>query len=165
MELTSPSTILLPTKSPKYDLRTKQRTKPTPEPHMVLNRFRASCFGLLKYTTNLLNTKDEGPWTNTDTYWTTYCTYAAMLAANCLGVEVPANTWDEWGDLTRPELDLVAAKLVRFSSNLCAVAMANPDTCLDSNMDFDLKQYIMFLHMYCELRGADYMKICEESLL
>lgn len=75
-----------------------------------------------------------------------------VLAYTALQIEVPQSVENLWEDTTLPSIDMICAKLVRYSSNLYAVAFAYPETALESNMDYDLKQYLMFLHAYYTLK-------------
>lgn len=84
---------------------------------------------------------------------------AILVAYTMLELPAPENTADLWGDTSVPSIDLMYAKLVRYSSNIFAVSLAYPESCLDSNMDYDLRQYLTFLDILCKGYGIDLMKL------
>lgn len=84
-----------------------------------------------------------------------------LRAYQALEIDSPPDTAEMWGDNTRPSIDMICAKLVRYSSNMYAVAYAYPETVLESNMDYDLRQYLMFLHAFGEHYGVNLMDLVQ----
>lgn len=84
---------------------------------------------------------------------------AILVAYTMLEIPAPENTRDLWGDTTVPSIDMIYAKLVRYSSNIFSVALAYQETCLDSNMDYDLRQYLTFLDILCRHYDIDLMRL------
>ena len=48
-------------------------------------------------------------------------------------------------ELTQPSLDLILAKLVRYSSNIFSVSFAYPEQAMDSGLEHDLRHLNIFL--------------------
>lgn len=59
-------------------------------------------------------------------------------------------------EATRPQQDLLLAKLSRYSSNIFAVTYAYPETALQSGLDHDMKQLTFTTFMLCESLGIDF---------
>jgi hypothetical protein len=92
-----------------------------------------------------------------------------ILFALCLGyaayqVEIPERPADLWGDSTEPNMDMVKAKLVRYASNLYACTYAYPETVLESNLDYDLRQYLTFLYVFTKHHGVDLLDLAREYI-
>lgn len=86
---------------------------------------------------------------------------ALCFAYTAYNRDLPEHPVELWGETTVPGVDFMRAKLARYSSNLYAETFANPDTVLDSNMDYDLRQYTTFLYVYCEHNGLDIMGVVQ----
>lgn len=74
--------------------------------------------------------------------------------------EMP-NVEELWGENTEPGEDMLKAKLVRYSSNLYACSHAYPETAMESNLDYDLRQYLMFLYVYLKTKGIELMQVAD----
>lgn len=65
-----------------------------------------------------------------------------------LGIEIIKDPAADMEEVTAPSLDMTLAKLVRYSSNIFSVAFAYPNEAMESNLDYDLRQLLYFLHFF-----------------
>lgn len=75
-----------------------------------------------------------------------------------LGIEIEEDPSEALAETTRPEMDMILAKLVRYSSNVFSVAFAYPLEAMESNLDYDLRQLMYFLHYFAEEQGTSIME-------
>lgn len=78
------------------------------------------------------------------------------------GIEMPEDAVALWGDQTMPSVDMLRAKLIRYASNIYAVAHAYPETALESNLDYDLRQYLTFFYAYLKAHRLELMPFVED---
>ncbi len=71
--------------------------------------------------------------------------WSISLAYYALDEPIPADIDSEIVELTAPGLDMILAKLVRYSSNMFATCFAYPYDSMKSNMDYDLRQLLTYL--------------------
>jgi hypothetical protein len=127
--------------------------------------FIAACQEMVKEVAKLIGSSSNifgKPWIESS--------LVNLLYALCVGYtayerEIPDNTAALWGDNTEPNDLMIMAKMVRYSSNLYACAGAYPSTCLDSNLDYDMRQLLTFMHVYAKRNDIDLMKLVEEEIL
>lgn len=89
------------------------------------------------------------------------CLAKICMIATVLGIEVVADPGKAWGEKQNPSLELVAAKLVRYASNIMAVSHAYPETTFDSGLDHDVNHYVIFLDRFCNMQGLDPLKLIQ----
>jgi hypothetical protein len=148
------------TVQPRLNLLQQKIAKPE-TPETTLKEFQSACKYMLIGTSEIIKFDDGVPLSTFRKYNIAWIVRSILKAYVCLDIDAPESTADLWGSSTRPDFGMIKAKLVRYSSNMYAVSMAYPDTCLESNLDYDLRQYLMFLHAYCEALDSDLMKICD----
>ena len=75
------------------------------------------------------------------------------VAYKALDLPIINNPAEDLEEITPPKTDMILAKLVRYSSNIFSVAFAFPMEAMESNLDYDLRQLLYFLHFFCEENG------------
>jgi len=104
---------------------------------------------------NLINLKEEVG----DLLWYLAVGYYA------LDLPIPDQPWEDIAELEVPSKDLIIAKLTRYAMNPLAVALSVPEEVLESNLDYDLRQLLYFLHYFSILHGFTLMEAATDNII
>jgi NTP pyrophosphatase (non-canonical NTP hydrolase) len=87
------------------------------------------------------------------------------LCHYAFGITMVADPREYLIDITRPGTDMILAKLVRYSSSPFCEVHAYPETAMDSNMEYDIKQLLLNLQFFCEIHSITLFEAAHGNLV
>lgn len=86
------------------------------------------------------------------------------VAYHALDYPIPETPWTDLEGLSRPNLDLILAKLSRYSGNIFGVTFAYPEEAIDSGLNYDLRQLLYTLSYLAEMHSTTLLEAAQSNI-
>ena len=136
-----------------------------------LSDFKMGVTGILIHVTDLINAHTginafslKGDYKDTMKGAVAMLLFFLVTSFTIYEATVPENPEDLWIDQTEPGMDMILAKLSHFASNLFSVTYSTQEDVFDSNMEYDLRNLVKFLHVFSKNYGFTISDACEAAI-